>query len=162
MKKKMDAFESLVEFSKTANLKHLRDVAKDVSTFNMEAIDKADEPCGTCLFNAGRVGGVKSLFTEDTLGPSHCFLSNVLGAARKYADAKEKPDEWAVDCYGPQRENWIKTSSPGTAKDRGVKLSSMEDAVFDEMFDQAKIFTELVKFVNAIEALAENKETKEE
>ena len=160
MKKKMNAFESLVEFSKTADLKHLRDTAKALQDFNMEVIDRADEPCGTCLFNAGRVAWVKSLFAEDTRSPSHCFLSNVLGAARKSNGTAEKVAEWAVDCYGTTRENWIKTGAPGATKDRGVKLSNMKDAVFDELFDQAKIFTELVKFVNAIEALAE-KETKE-
>ena len=158
MKKKMDAFESLVEFSKTAKVQHLRDAMKKLKDLNLESVDTNDQICGTCLFNRERIKQVKNLFEEDTQGPSHCFLSNILGAA--FTGEGLKQGDFIVSCVGPLRENWIE--DPNTKK--RTKLETIEDETFDERFDQAKLFTELTKFVTAIEELAEHKatETKEE
>jgi len=150
----MNARELLQEFTKTGQLKYLRDALKELKNFNMTNLDKSDEPCGSCMFHVGRLDKTKSLFDQETLEPSHCFLSNLFSSAYKNEDGKTSSD-YVISCFGPTRDNWIE---PPNSQKR-FKADSMRSDVFDRMFDVPKVFTEMTKFVAALEA---NEDTKPE
>jgi hypothetical protein len=146
----MNAFESLSEFTKTGQLKHLKEAVKSLKDFNMANVDKSDEPCGSCMFHVGRIQTVKNLFQEDVLGPSHCFLSNVFSASYKKDEDSKDNSDYVISCFGESRENWVEPP-----KKKRFKLDSIRTDVCDKMFDMAKIFTELTKFAAALEEMSD-------
>lgn len=145
----MNAYEALVEFTKTAQLKDFRNAMKSLESYNMVTLDKSDEPCGSCIFYSPRLNKVKNLFPEELLAPSHCFLSNLFTLAYKRKSVNHKLDsDYIISCFGSERENWIEPPN----SDVRYKLASVRNDVFDSLFDVATVFTEMTKFIAAIDA----------
>jgi hypothetical protein len=151
-----NAFDLLREFTSTGQLKYLRDAAKILSKYNVKNIDKSDPPCGTCIFHKERLKKFKNMFTEEVFEPSHCVLSNIMGTAYKWSEAEKKNQDkgYVISCYGSERENWIEP--PNSSK--RFKLEQARTDVIDKMFDMAIIYTEMTKFIAAIEELGLHEE----
>lgn len=153
----MNAYELLSQFAKSGQFKDLREAMRALGKYNLEAIEGTDPPCDTCIFNSERIKSVQNMFSEDVLGPSHCFLSNAMFSAYKFEnDAEKNGTTYIVSCFSSKRENWIE---PPNSKKR-FSINTMRADSFDNMFDTAKFYTELVKYIAAFEEVADVKEEK--